>query len=244
MAPTADAHGNLHHQAGTPASIGGQFAAKQRGDADVALRPRYPVTIGISARAKLTVDSDPLPPLPEAVGWPTNTSLAYGDSDNCLYVYFTFADGAELTVWLDADGDARNSIEDSNEPTGWDEDTDEAVLAWAHDARQRIDYASATVREAASDAVEKQVIAVALAADRVHPIDAMAQVLGDDAPARGAARGAKLATLFGDNESAETDIQDALSDLMHFARARGVDFADVTDSARRIYESEIEDPNG
>jgi hypothetical protein len=61
------------------------------------------------------------------------------------------------------------------------------------------------------------------------------------APENAVTRGAALVALY---DGEETGVQDAISDLMHFAASRGIDIDEVISSAWLIHEDEVNRPLG
>lgn len=124
------------------------------------------------AQKKIAVEVDVvLPTIHEALPkYPAGldeaqVTFSYGDDDDNLYVNFNIGEGADqaaVTVWK-VNGDSFNSITDGEEPTGWDPETDEQFIEWAHAVRDRIDIDTYVVALNATASAETSILTRATA---------------------------------------------------------------------------------
>jgi len=125
------------------------------------------------AQKKIAVEVDVvLPTIHEALPkYPAGldeaqVTFSYGDDDDNLYVNFNIGEGADqaaVTVWKDGQGDSFNSITDQEEITGWDPETDEQFIEWAHAVRDRIDIDTYVVALNATASAETSILTRATA---------------------------------------------------------------------------------
>jgi hypothetical protein len=118
-----------------------QFGTHNRNDAQLPLDADT-IPVEFQVAANLPRNRTPLPDLPEGFEQP-GISFDYGDEDGRLYVYSQWKadspDYACVTIWKDTDGDWGNSIWNGDEETGFDEDTDEEIIAYLQAVYGRID---------------------------------------------------------------------------------------------------------
>jgi hypothetical protein len=240
----------------TPAGIptGGQYANHDRAEGQAALA--HPPRIQLDGALSLTViayNADTLPPYPAHLAEPV-ISYTYGD-DNPGTIYVSFdIDGVHVSVWQDDGyaGGMYNSIHDSDEETGYDEDTDEELLTWAHAVRDSIENIQYSLTYAAVEQFQDDVIRAALGKTGTPntPTPLPPSFVYDDTDiaaltSRNADLGHRMLAAAGmidqgdDPESAiETGIRDALTNLRHLAARHNFDFDDIEEYSRRTADGE------
>lgn len=240
--------------AGIP--VGGQFASHDRADAQITLPtgpPRAQLEGFIVALPhRFDADREPLPAYPAGLAEP-KLSYVYGDDHPSTIYLSAEIDGVRVTVWLDEQGDRGDSINDSEEETGYDLDTDEQLLEWLHEARERIDITQHAVNMVSLDAFHDKVLAVALgtAEEPNTPTPVLKVDFDYDDPAAVTAHNADRAHRMlaaaglldqGDitQGAIETGIRDAVANLRHLADRYGIDFDEVEDYAQRMADDERE----
>lgn len=243
---------STHEQSRQPAGVpvGGQFATSPKAEAvGVHLTGIHRTTLGFAGVATLDdIGQQPLPAWPQAQAPVSNIDYGWGD-DGQLEVRVTFGDDT-MTLW-------------GNHET-WSDSADELPDEWDHvpveDQEQIRDY-TRTVHEnllhlthsfayAAHAAPGVRATLLGLATGQGAP----APVYDPDDPAwvaptdGGAARAEQnLKAWLGTTTIDESTIQDALTDILHLARARGMsptEFGEVFHRAQGIYRNELESPEG
>lgn len=152
------------HPRGHP-SHPGRFADKGNTNPDDSVSaamadPEYE-EVRVVRDVRISRQRTPLPELPEELT-PSSTSWSFGEPDNRVFTTFEVGvdDPVSISVWVDDDGDKRNSIEDGAEETGWDPEDDELFLEYAHAVHERIEENVESVKQQLfDDAVEQAITA-------------------------------------------------------------------------------------
>ena len=122
-------------------------------------------TVAIEAAVELPAIAEPLPPYPASLAQ-AKVDFTTGDENDVMYVTFNVGTGDDavgVTIWKDADGDARNSIDDGGEETPWGDDTEDEFLVWGNAVRSRIELDQYFVAQAAMAAAETSILTRATA---------------------------------------------------------------------------------
>jgi hypothetical protein len=237
---TTDAQGNIH--AGD-----GKFSTKALTEATgTTLTGRRKVKVGIMSVATLdTYGVEPLPQWPAELGEPS-TSYSW-DEDGQLEVAINF--GSEcLTVWGPT-GNASDSFTDlgddfSHIPRA----ARDQALAYGYRMHENVDSLTSQVLYSAhTPAVRNAIVSVATGNGAPQPCDDPHDPAWRTPAQLATTRTeAGLAAWFGEDVH-ESTLQDVLTDLMHYADAKGIDsdaFFETLRSARFIQGDEIENPEG
>lgn len=138
--------------AGVP--TGGQFAPQRRAEAAVNL-PAPEVTMSGTMSFTFTKELEPLPVWPAHLPAP---EIAWGLGDTSPdEVYVTMhVDDEAVTVWNNG-ADSGDSVYAGEEPTGWDNETTDAVIDYGHALRKRLTVAAWSAAYVAVETFEKQI---------------------------------------------------------------------------------------
>lgn len=232
---------------GVPSSsnAGGFATRPERPDAAVTLpKPERP-TVPIVGSVRLAAHESTLPPYPAHLP-AADVSFSYGsDHPETVYVYTSVGTGPDtvmVTVWCDEDGEG-NSIHDGAEETGWDENTDEEFLAWAHVVRSRIESDAAAVAEAAlPKPVEDAIVKNALGAPAWEVQQTATGFNPTESPiTRGQRVVDKMFTAYPSGDTKQEEAQDFLTDLHHWATANGVNLDEAMNEARYQHRADVKE---
>lgn len=233
--------------AGVP--VGGQFAATNRPEAGVSLTPERQVLVGVNALAELnTFGVEPLPEWPAELAAPSGVSYAW-DDDGLLEVTIDTASDS-FVVWGTPTDPQCNVDELPEEFEHLDDSVKAKVVAYGvrlHDnIHTLVNQATYPMH---TEQVRAAVVSLATGGDGAPHIPD-----GPEDPAwvppteKAAARAeTNLKAWFGTSKVDETTLQDALTDLLHLARAKGISptqFGGIFHRAQGIFRDELENPEG
>ncbi|WP_156250928.1 hypothetical protein [Pseudactinotalea terrae] len=196
-------------------TTGGQFATEPRSETGVTLNAASPTRVRVDINATAHFSSDymrPLPSLPASLGEPELSYDRDPESDDITLSVTTDLTGAVL-FW--GDGDTfKDGLYDGESISSNERD---ALIAYGTALRTNVDVLQFEVDAQARKAVESEVLAVATGS---RP------QMDDTTPAdNGARRADRVMRAWVDevDEEPETALQDAFTDLLHFASSRGID---------------------
>ncbi|KQO98668.1 hypothetical protein [Leifsonia sp. Leaf264] len=210
--------------------------------------PKQHITVSMLVEAP-AVDQIELPEWPEQLPFPT-IDVDNGSEHEGLQTYISVG-GASAHFYGNAAYSVEDSIENSSDGQGdgdWDGVANPATLQQirrfgrAVHRRNLAIVASATEELLNDESAKAQLIAAASG----RPVELSATTI--DRSTERAARILEVVSGSGvsrQGDATEDDtsaLQDALSDLMHYAHARGIDWGTVSDSAKYMFEDEIHDP--
>ena len=196
-------------------SAGGQFATEPRSESGVSLATATAplVRVDINATAQLSTSyMRPLPPFPASLGEPELSYDRDPESDDITLTVATDRIGAVL-FW--GDGDTITDGLYDGESISSDER--DALIAYGTTLRKNVDVLQFEVDAKARSAVESKVLTIAAGGrpqvDDTRPAD------------NGARRADRVLRAWVDevDTEPETALQDAFTDLLHFAHTRGID---------------------
>jgi hypothetical protein len=223
--------------AGIP--TGGEFAAHDRAESPVALRARpSDIVIPLVVPVILT-ERQPINGYPVSLPAPENVSFTEGDESSAIYLNMT-VEGVEFFVWSDEDGDPRDSFDDDDdELPPWSGDVHCELLDWAHATQRAVEEDFHTATGAAmSSTLPDAIIANALGRGATAIRSGYTDV-EDVAPVDFAVK--RVTQQFAASNGAEDDyenVQDALTDLVHYARTKGLDIGELFTAATRMAATE------
>lgn len=232
---------------------GGKYAAHSPEEATTTLtEAQHTIDLGGTKIALDTSYLDDLPDLPAGISEP---SVSWEYDANKMQVHLSFGD-EDLTVWGD-DEETFNSIVDAYDPspqrTPWGDDT-EAVLEYATELFHRVDGLAYEVTKSLEPITQSAIIAAALG----KPVDQATMRRSDLNQKVGAPASAVISVdrFIGGwvdvpkvtdpgvdySEDYQTAMNDALTDLRHWAKAKGIDFDEAFDRSETAAAGEEADP--
>lgn len=219
-----------------PAGVttGGQFATSARGESDASIGAARP-DHRLDVHAKVGVPS-PLeapPAFPASLGEPS-LSYARDPETNQLTLTVYTAHTDEVSFW----DDGTTFDQGLYQGEGLSTSERNALIAYGKKLRENLDAAAFVTEDRVKATIEDQVIAVALGNDpnaERHERKENGQIVEV-----GAERAEKVLAAWVDDvhSEPETATKDALTDLIHFARARGLDPHDIFEAA--LAQAEVE----
>ncbi|HEX9086146.1 MAG TPA: hypothetical protein VF867_01305 [Arthrobacter sp.] len=230
-----------HEPAGQP--TGGQFAKTFHSDAVPALPvPATPLTF--QGQASLDPSSYPdLPALPASVGIP---EVSFSFSDEGKLETDVKIHGTTMSFWRDEmTGDVANTADDGHTQEGefapWSgiaeyEDFEQA-RTWAEAVHERVEGATEEILENAVQTDEARKAIINFATGR--PTEEAAELTPSQSSAK---RAAAAMAVCDEGEGAETTMRDLLTDLRHYADAKGIDIYQAMDESHGYYLHEKADP--
>jgi len=229
-----------HPRTSAGVTTGGQFTTKPKGEPAVALASTTPTRVGVPVHAIATVDvttMDPLPEWPASLGEPQLYYERDPESDTITLTVVT-DDAGSVKFYADGD-DSFDVGVDEGEPISSAER--DALRAWGRAALRNVDVAHFAVDEHVTKIVQDDVLAIATGRD-----PSAARLADDDAGNRSANKARRVADLLSSwvddvDTDPQTALSDALADLAHFARSRGVDLRDVLPGAIRTADDEYDE---
>lgn len=235
-------------QARQPAGVptGGQFATGARPEAGLALAPERHATVRVTAVAELsTFGVEPLPVWPAQLPEP---SVSYAWDDDGL-LETTMVTGGHSIIVFGTPSDPQLTIDELPEEfKGIPEDVKEPLRAYGARLHDNIHtLTNQATYPLHTDELRAAVLSLASGGDgRPHIVDDP-QEQGFVAPTdRGARRAeAGLKAWFATTQVDESTLQDAMTDLLHLARAKGItpaQFGGILNRAQGMYRDELENP--
>ncbi|WP_251153634.1 hypothetical protein [Cellulosimicrobium sp. Marseille-Q4280] len=220
-----------------PAGVttGGQFSTSARGESGASLGTGRQRDHRLDVHAKVAVPSplDAPPPFPASLGEPT-LSYARDPETNqvTLTVYTEHTD--EVSFWDDGHTFDHGLYQGEEVSTS----QRDALIAYGKALRTNLDAAAFIVEDRIKPEIEDEVITVALGGDPSAERNAYKDS-GHNVEV-GAQRAAGVLRAWADEVEKEpqTAVKDALTDLIHYARSRGLDPHDVFD--RAVEQAEVE----
>ena len=233
--------------AGVP--VGGQFAATPHSEAAVTLPPVVKTNVGFAGVAVLDdAGQEPLPAWPASLAPVSNVDYGW-DDDNHLEVTVTFGD-RDVSVWGTFSTWSGSIEELPGEYGDIPVDVAEEVNDYLATVHRNLLHLTGAFQHAAHAAPDVRATLLGLATGKgePRPVDDP----GDPrwvAPADRAVVRAEqnLSAWFGTTSVDDAQIQDALTDLLHLAHARGLSPADVggiIHRAQHNFADELENPEG
>lgn len=229
-------------------SAGGEFAAHNRPDANVLLdRPGHAELYrAVPVRPPLFDES--LPAWPAHVPQPEISLLSW-DDDYTFSVYATMGEGRDfvsVSEWSQQ-GDEHDSITSGDELTPYDDDTNEAILAYLHTVRQRVTAVDSMIISAARGAYASEVLDIVQSRCEQPAIATPLPTAAHEDPivtARVRAHQMLAAHGYIDQgeepkEAMQQAIADAIANLRHLGEEHGLEFDEIEDKAVRYYDAEI-----
>jgi len=207
----------------------GKFGEQNHTDpeAQVAGPKTYPVFAQVHANTN--------PPVPYPDDIPEGGVVTANLEDNGgAYVTITFpvevsTDDDEVTVSVGGSNDRRDQWDSlENEETGFDDNTNEAILRYLREVQTHVDHSVGSAQWAASEPLMQTFANAATGVTIPEPEDAEVAY-----HARAVKRGEQLAHAFADEgDEVETVAADAIADILLYARSKGIFLGDVLDRAR------------
>lgn len=219
-----------------PAGVttGGQFSTGARAESDVSLYGAStlpPVRVEVHGSALITQWSTAVPEWPASLG---EADLSYErdpETDKIVLSITTDRTG-EVEFWEDSNTFDEGGYE-GGELSGSERD---ALTRWAMVVRENVDVAQCELERAALEGARSDILAIATGKDIQAALDL--QSPRDRALARSSAvLGAWVDDVDVDPETALTD---ALTDLEHFARSKGLDLESLFARAQQVAAEESE----
>jgi hypothetical protein len=220
-----------------PAGVttGGQFATSARGESDASIGTGKPGPIRVDVNAKASIDAmyEVLPEYPFSLGDPQMSyqrDLEGGD----LTLTVTTDFGGTVSFWEDG-----NTLE-IGEYEGPELSTKQRdmLIAWGTQVRKNVDVAHARLEDQILPAFEQDILAIATA----HDPQAERAATKDDGGnvEAGVQKAAAVMGAWVDDVDTEPEsaTKDALTDLIHFARSRGLDPHDIFEAA--MHRADVE----
>lgn len=223
-------------QSRVPAGVttGGQFSTSARGESDASITASAPDRrIDVHARVGVPRPLTPPPAFPSSLGEP---SLSYArDLETNQVTLTVYTERTDEVNFYDDGNSFDHGLYEGEEVSTSERD---ALIAYGKQLRLNLDAASFTAEDRIKATIDDQVIAVALGndpnaerherADSGHIVEV------------GAERAEKVLEAWVDDVHSEpqTATKDALTDLIHFARSRGLDPQEIFDAA--LQQAEVE----
>lgn len=221
----------------------GEYTFKTNTDSTAApLQPEKTHTPGGWARfageARL-YQHDALPAWPADLAKPTS----YIEFNNGAHTWFQFGDGLDVEFWSGSDDEVYNSVDDGGRfetswPEDWTDEQQEEAIQWMTEVQRHVD---ADVYGITISAVSGDV-ATAILANATGEL--YRQASSDNAIDNAVERANRVLPAWVDNIDSEpqTALEDALNDLRHWARSRGIDFDEAISESVAIFEDELRHP--
>ena len=246
------------HSSGTKiagTSMGGKFSPHEReasAQPPIQGTPATEAGTSVIVKPRVVTINKPTQPVhwPEEIGAPTEVLFGRDDSDR-FYTSWEFAAGDETIEMLYTEFEGGADFDYSNDTDGsplWDDEPLISELRQQVKDSHQILYSNAvrtgTDQHQHDSELVAQVKAVSLGSDAPERREFDLEV---PAPARGADRAAAALKAWGADLSASTDqvesqVQDAVTDLLHLADRHGLDVDDLLSRAKSMRDEEIEDP--
>ncbi|MHA3724211.1 hypothetical protein ACXR2T_10065 [Leucobacter sp. HY1910] len=233
-------------------SVGGQFAATQKTEASGAglAVPRISTTDITAPARRVSLQVGASPRWPE--GWSAQDVRFGEDNSGRFYSAWSFTDehGEDYGTIICTEFEDGAALGEDDAALPYD-DVDAAELIEAsiqegHRSLYTNSYRAGRSACDSDDTLREQVLAASLG-------KTAAAAPGEDfsvtAPERGAQRGTEAARVLGIEASSphlESQLQDQVTDFMHFARSTGMSREDIGEMMRRaqsIYDDELADPD-
>jgi hypothetical protein len=228
---------------GVPA--GGQFAPTFHSEPAIGLDSNPSPAIPVSFNGSIDLRESEfgrLPELPASVGTP-EVAFSY-DIDGNLETRVTVG-GSTMAFWNDTMADEiTNTIESGHSGEGdiapWsniaDYDDFEKTRTWAESVHERIDGATFGVMADATSSEATQKAIIAFATGRGEPAG---QLTPEQSSAK---RAAAAMAICEEGQGADVTMRDLLTDLRHYADAKGIDIYQAMDDSLEYYQHEKKDP--
>lgn len=228
-------------QSRVPAGVttGGQFSISVRAESGASITARtVPHRIDVHAKVSVPPVLGQLPPFPATLGEPTLSYVRQVEDNQIELTIHTERTG-EVRVW--DDGSSFTIGDYLGEEISYEEQT--ALVAYGRAVRENLDTATFIVEDGVRQAIENDVIAIATGRDPQADRDAHRS--SGHLVETSVARTARILDAWVDDVEGEpgTAVQDALTDLIHFSRSRGLNLAEILDAAEHMADVEADEDN-
>ena len=231
--------------AGVP--VGGQFATNPKTEAALALPNYTKTTLGFAGVAVLDgIGVEPLPAWPVTLPDPSEPSYSWGD-DGDLEVSICFGDD-EVDIWGNHDTWSSNFEGVPEEFEHLSDAEKDGAADYARQVHSNLLHLTGQFEYAAHAAPHVRATLIGLATGQgapQHVEDAGAPGYMEPTVRRATRAERNLKAWFSTSEVKEENIQDALTDLLHLANAKGVspaEFGGIFNRAQGTYRDELEHP--
>lgn len=225
--------------------VGGQFAPTSHAEPALVLGGPAPASF-VPFRGSVELHESgfgALPELPASIGTPEVTFDF--NNDGQLETQVT-VDGSPMSFWYDRTSDEITNSADTgyaefDGETPWSNiaghDDRKQARAWAESVHERIDGATYRVLNTAMEDTAARNTIVAFATGRAEPA---VKLTPEQESARRAAAAMAIAE---EGQGSDVTMRDLLTDLRHYADARGIDIHKALDDSFEYYQHEKTNPS-
>ncbi|MEH0110767.1 hypothetical protein V6N00_13735 [Tersicoccus sp. MR15.9] len=226
---------------------GGQYAATNHTEPDVALPAAPQPNISIHhTRMPLVTTLDLYTPVPNEFDatWPSSLPDPEVDIDldgGVIETHVT-VDGSVMKFWTDREETLDSTEYDADAWSGMDEETRDQALAWGREKHATIEAAANGAQQAAVNAPGVREAILANVTGKPIPVNGPKygpKAMQRDGNDRITASLAATWDHFGDGEDKTFPAESMLTDLRHYAAARGLDFDAMVANSADLYASDL-----